>query len=321
MKSGARTVEWIFDSPVPHEQPPTMAEMPLPGGHMRFETVQTAHGVRAILADGHTGADPVNILAADESDLHEIGLIIPWETAFEVFIPGVDRPRTIRDGHWHWHMPAERWVDFRLPARSRIRTVGITLSNDLFERLSEGARLPTPVAAIGRRHAPDAFELHRHMDAALRPAVGQLFSSPYHGEIRRLSLEGRLLEVVSGAFESLTRDDSPGTHLSAWEVARVRDAAAGLLEHPASPPSVDELGRETGLGATRLMQAFKAHYGVPPVQWLQQRKLEMAHQLLADTPLGIKEIAFRLGYRHVSNFASAFKRHYGVTPGSLRRQR
>ena len=41
--------------------------------------------------------------------------------------------------------------------------------------------------------------------------------------------------------------------------------------------------------------------------------------MIVKTDLALKVLAARLGYAHVSNFTAAFRRQFGVTPGSLRR--
>ena len=49
-------------------------------------------------------------------------------------------------------------------------------------------------------------------------------------------------------------------------------------------------------------------------------RLAQAHSALVQSAVSIKQLAARLGYAHVSNFAIAFKRRYGYPPGSLRRK-
>ncbi len=50
-------------------------------------------------------------------------------------------------------------------------------------------------------------------------------------------------------------------------------------------------------------------------------RIEAACRHLADTPLTVEQIAWRLGYREASNFVRAFRRQLGVTPQQYRRAR
>jgi len=47
---------------------------------------------------------------------------------------------------------------------------------------------------------------------------------------------------------------------------------------------------------------------------------ECARRLLADTNLGVSEVAWRLGYEDPSNFGRACRRWFGMAPGELRRR-
>jgi AraC-like DNA-binding protein len=46
--------------------------------------------------------------------------------------------------------------------------------------------------------------------------------------------------------------------------------------------------------------------------------MEMAKGLLEKTDRSITEIAFDVGYEYSSNFTTAFKRHFGITPSTAR---
>jgi two-component system response regulator YesN len=48
-------------------------------------------------------------------------------------------------------------------------------------------------------------------------------------------------------------------------------------------------------------------------------KFTYAKSLLSSTDMGIKEIAFSIGYSSVSQFHTAFKKVFGVTPKEYRK--
>ena len=47
--------------------------------------------------------------------------------------------------------------------------------------------------------------------------------------------------------------------------------------------------------------------------------MNSAYDAVVKTDEPLKQLSRRLGYRHVTNFNTAFKRHFGRTPGSLRK--
>jgi AraC-like DNA-binding protein len=50
---------------------------------------------------------------------------------------------------------------------------------------------------------------------------------------------------------------------------------------------------------------------------LQEERLKKAKQLIFDGEKNISAIAYELGYAHSQHFHRAFRRKFGVTPGTL----
>src|SRR5690349_4317224 len=82
---------------------------------------------------------------------------------------------------------------------------------------------------------------------------------------------------------------------------------------------IPQLAVEMGVNAHELKKSFKKMVGTGVYAYLRMRRLEKAKDLLLDTKLPLKQIARKAGYRHTSNFCSAFKKQYGMTPGEIRR--
>ena len=82
---------------------------------------------------------------------------------------------------------------------------------------------------------------------------------------------------------------------------------------------IPRLAIEMGINACELKKAFKEVTGTGIYEYLRIRRLEKAKDLLLDTKLPLKQIAGKAGYRHTSNFCTAFKNQYAMTPGDIRR--
>ncbi|MDE0284944.1 MAG: helix-turn-helix transcriptional regulator, partial [Gammaproteobacteria bacterium] len=52
--------------------------------------------------------------------------------------------------------------------------------------------------------------------------------------------------------------------------------------------------------------------------YLHRARMEKACDLLANSELTITQIAMSLGYEYSSNFTTAFRKHFGVTPRQVR---
>lgn len=83
--------------------------------------------------------------------------------------------------------------------------------------------------------------------------------------------------------------------------------------------SLAEVAGHLGLGVSRFAKAFRAAVGVPPYQFLVQRRLAEARRLVVTTALPLAEIALLAGFSSQSHLTAQFRRFLGCTPGALRR--
>ena len=65
-------------------------------------------------------------------------------------------------------------------------------------------------------------------------------------------------------------------------------------------------------------ERFTELVGVPPMQYLTQRRMHLASVWIRDEKLSVGEAAQRLGYGSDASFSRAFKRTIGVPPSALR---
>ena len=73
-----------------------------------------------------------------------------------------------------------------------------------------------------------------------------------------------------------------------------------------------------GLSLYHFARAFRRSAGVAPHQYLVQRRVERAQDLLARTELSLAEIALATGFSDQSHFARHFRQMFGITPGQFR---
>ncbi len=102
----------------------------------------------------------------------------------------------------------------------------------------------------------------------------------------------------------------PAEHLHRLE----RYCAANI----AGKPSLADAADLCGLSTRQLGAALKAATGLGFSQFVASLRLRQARQMLLETALPIKAIAWRCGFSHVSSFTSAFREAEGLTPHRYR---
>jgi AraC family transcriptional regulator len=81
--------------------------------------------------------------------------------------------------------------------------------------------------------------------------------------------------------------------------------------------SLQDLSQVAGLSRFHLLRVFKRHYGEAPLQRLTRLRMDKARECLMQGESSVGEIAKSCGYSHPANFAVAFRRCWGVSPGEL----
>jgi len=92
-----------------------------------------------------------------------------------------------------------------------------------------------------------------------------------------------------------------------------------LLDNLARPVTVRDVAAAVHLSERHAERLFRQVVGSSMMATLRRLRLELAAQLLLEPSRSITQIAHACGYSDVRPFSTAFKRHYGRTPGEFRR--
>jgi AraC family transcriptional regulator len=217
--------------------------------------------------------------------------------------------------------------DFK-PARScRFRPAGVPY--EWRELSGHSAMLNFSFSGDRLRQALDsdvvwnAEELERGFDLGatkVAPLLNMMLSELTSPGLGSRALSDALATVIIVELARHLRADYPerveSGKLAHVQLNRIRERAAADI--PA--PSVGELARLCGMGERNLLRLFKATTGTTVSAYLKQIQVNRARNYLSTTDLPIKEIAFRLGFSHISNFVAAFHRSTQETPGTYRRR-
>ena len=89
----------------------------------------------------------------------------------------------------------------------------------------------------------------------------------------------------------------------------------------ASDITLRDVAQHCGLSRAYFAMAFRISTGVTPHQWLLEHRVEVAHAMMRDATLRIREIAIACGFADQSHLTRVFTRIVGASPGQWRRWR
>ncbi len=106
--------------------------------------------------------------------------------------------------------------------------------------------------------------------------------------------------------------------LAALRDKQVGRALAAIHREPEKDWTVDSLAREVGMSRSGFSARFTSLVGESAKRYLTQWRMQLARAQLQQTSDSLSVLADRLGYQSEAAFCRAFKRVYGVPPGSFR---
>lgn len=82
--------------------------------------------------------------------------------------------------------------------------------------------------------------------------------------------------------------------------------------------TIDEIASQANMTRRSFDRHFKKTYQMTPLEWLQQRKLEVAKSLLETTALSLEQIAQRAGYDNAITMRHNFRKYLSVSPSDYK---
>ena len=100
---------------------------------------------------------------------------------------------------------------------------------------------------------------------------------------------------------------------------RMLEIRTYLLENLAQKHTIFLLCRRFSISPTLLKEQFRQAFGMPIHSWLVQQRLNRARELICTTGISVQEAARCVGYEGTSQFYTAFRKQFGVTPAQCRK--
>jgi AraC family transcriptional regulator len=100
---------------------------------------------------------------------------------------------------------------------------------------------------------------------------------------------------------------------------RLKQTLAYIEDHLSEDISLSQLASLVGISASHFKTLFRQSTGVPLHQYVIQRRLDRAKDLLMAGKLSIAEIALASGFSHQSHLARHLRRSSGLSPSVMKR--
>jgi AraC family transcriptional regulator len=100
---------------------------------------------------------------------------------------------------------------------------------------------------------------------------------------------------------------------------RLKQTLSYIEDHLSEDLSLSQLASISGISSSHFKSLFRESTGVPLHQYVIQRRLDRAKDLLMTGKLSIAEIALETGFSHQSHLARHLRRASGLSPCAMKR--
>lgn len=128
-------------------------------------------------------------------------------------------------------------------------------------------------------------------------------------------LMGLIFENVAARKHEETAADYT---LKTGDLQKLHSVKAFITANAERFYTIEQLAKEFSMNASKLKKGFKRLFGMGVFEYTARVRMNTALELIQNTGLSFKEIAFQVGYSAPSSFTVAFKRQFGKAPRYFR---
>ena len=156
------------------------------------------------------------------------------------------------------------------------------------------------------------------MEYVLKPIRYQLLTEILHRAEEKVALRRKneqIRQYGEQYIDSLAKE-------TRGETANALEQAVAYIEgHLAEELSVRDLAAGCYVSADHLTRLFKKKYGMTVSEFIQDRRITLAGELLRRGDQTISMVANTVGFGNYSYFTEQFKKRYGMTPREYQKKK
>ncbi|SFD97784.1 AraC-type DNA-binding protein [Chitinophaga sp. CF118] len=150
----------------------------------------------------------------------------------------------------------------------------------------------------------------------LAGSINKLISISMENDVAKdaladLGLKMLLLRVIQTQNLAVIQDYTLRDH-------RFVPAIQFIKDHLTEKISIDSLAKLSCMSKSAFFEAFRGQFGLSPLEYIQQERIELAKRVMSNTSLSITEVCYEAGFNNLNYFIRLFKRKEGVTPNVYR---
>ena len=156
------------------------------------------------------------------------------------------------------------------------------------------------------------FKVNIHED------IVALYNEAITAAVKQESGFQQLLAGIVGRLLSLAYFYDRNSQFEESDTAKKISQAKVMIQDSFADISPEEIASRLCISYSSFRKTFKEYTGFSPARYISEVRMGKAKELLTNTSLSIKEVAYRVGYNNHDYFFTAFRHMTGRTPAEYR---
>ncbi|NRB46546.1 MAG: helix-turn-helix transcriptional regulator [Saprospiraceae bacterium] len=203
---------------------------------------------------------------------------------------------------------------------SHIETFGVEFTKDRFFQIAEKGNEPLKLLAdqIAEGKAAILSSHWRPNTLRIKQLISEIIHCDFTEPLRSLFLQAKSIELLVLQADLYAKKLERAYIRRDQDKKKLFDARDILSQRLDGPPTISALSRMVGMNEYKLKKGFKELFDTTIFGFIHQHRMQKARQLLLDTSMSAKEIAYETGYSSPQHFSRAFKKEFNTTPNRMR---
>lgn len=157
------------------------------------------------------------------------------------------------------------------------------------------------------------------MSNVMRQLVQHIINPPDTAPtLQNLYLESKILELIFTVLCHHQTQSTQSQKLRSTTTQRISELKFWLQDNALNDLNIDQIAQQACVSVSTLQRQFRQIHGITVFEYLQHERIKQARDAIEHQGLSIEYAAQIAGFTQASNFATAFKRHYGISPKQLK---
>jgi len=131
--------------------------------------------------------------------------------------------------------------------------------------------------------------------------------------------DGVVLHGICTLLARYLERSATGTRVASESESRLSEVRRFIETHLEEPMTLEQLAHQAHLSTSHFSALFRETFGVPPLRYVEEQRMQAAAARLADPARSITEIAAEVGFEDPLYFSKRFRGRYGISPRGFRR--